>query len=66
MVCLVGLKNLLCNPEEVVGHVKKKEFSIICYRDHFFFLLHHSKSEHLLFLVILLRCLAHSSIHYTT
>ena len=42
-VCLVRIKNLLCNPEELVEHVKMCNSELSLYRDHFFFLLHHSK-----------------------
>ena len=38
-----GLKNVLCNPEELVEHVKICNSELSLYRDHFFFLLHHSK-----------------------
>ena len=61
-----GLKNMLCNSEELVEHVKICNSELSLYRDHFFFYSTIPKSEHLLFLVILLRCLVHSCIHYTT
>ena len=61
-----GLKNVLCNPEELVEHVKICNSELSLYRDHFFFYSTIPKSEHLLFLVILLRCLVHPCIHYTT